>query len=119
MAGDGAAGSRHVEILRTRDNDFGEALFPTRLSQDVVEVFIHAVGVDSEGEGRVGLRVQVDDENASAVACQGAGEVDGCRGLSAPTFLVDDGDYAPGKSLPRWTGRVGGLLFRPIAGVAI
>ena len=55
--------------------------------------------VDPQGQGRVRLRVHVDEEDAAAKRREGRAEVHGGRRLPDAPLLVHDGDAAHGHTL--------------------
>lgn len=64
------------------------------------------VGRDAEADRQGALRVEVDEEDASAVLRQGRTEVDRRRGLADATLLVAHGDD-PRRAVARQGRRLG------------
>ena len=49
---------------------------------------------ESEAAGRIGLRIEVDEENATACLGRPCSQMNGGGGLSHPAFLIHNGNYA-------------------------
>src|SRR5512135_242852 len=50
-------------------------------------------GFDAEGEGQIGLWIEIDQEYLVADVGERSAQRECRRGLGDPTFLVGDGDY--------------------------
>ena len=92
---------RDVDLIADVDDDRVEPVGSTGLDQDLVEVGLEVVGLETEGQGRVGLGVHVDDEDAVAVRGECAGEIHGRGRLSTAALLIDDRDHAHNVPPPR------------------
>src|SRR6478736_9581569 len=78
-----------VDALLARHDDVGER---RATGQDVVDRLLDGVGVDAEGEGEAGLRVEVDEQDASSVLGERGAEARDRGGLGDATLLVRDGE---------------------------
>src|SRR5207302_1263297 len=62
------------------------------VDEHVRDVALDGVEVDPEADGQVGLRIEVEAEDALPELRERAAEIDGCRGLPDATLLVRDRD---------------------------
>ena len=85
-AGQLAVGAEHVvAALRARPSRLGDR---GALEQHVVDAQVERALVDARAHGRVALRVEIDEQDASAESGQAGGEVDGGRRLADAALLV-------------------------------
>jgi hypothetical protein len=90
-----------VEMVAPRLDHLGDAggrPRADRLDQDLVEVLGELLRVDAEGERRVRLGIEVDEQHAIARRGQAAGEVHRGGRLPAAAFLIHDREGAHGRA---------------------
>ncbi len=87
--GHGDPGRRHPKVFLGRRHD--DIVKPRGRPQDVVHVAVDLVQIDV-GHGRVGLRVEIDEQCFQTLLGQTSCEIDGSGGFAHTTFLIRNGD---------------------------
>jgi hypothetical protein len=90
-----------IQVLAHFEDDLLQAFAALRFREDLVEVLIDIVWVDSQGERRMRLWIDIDDKDSCAVRSECCRQIDRCGGLPAATLLIHDCDDPHWRSPPR------------------
>jgi len=102
-------GHKQVRIFG-RPNDFGE--FAAMIGEKIVSCKLHLIRGE-ESDGRVGLRIEIDEQGSLLFQGESSSEIDRSSGFPDAAFLIGNRQDAGQSRAPHFQAATTGLYTAP------